>query len=261
MTHSDDLSKYLAPLGLGAWRYFPTVGSTNDIALKWAKQGAPDWALVVADAQTAGRGRNGRRWVTEPGHSLAVSLVLKLSPVEAVYFSRLAALGALGLIRAISGLGLDSTLKWPNDVLLCGSKVGGVLVEANWLSDQLEAVVIGLGVNIAPQSVPPTEMLRYPATAIESVLGERVDRWALLSEIVRAMQAYRAILAQDAFIEAWNTHLAWRDAWVRFQMTDEEPHTVRVIGILPDGRLSVETQDGKRMDVLTGEILIGDDYR
>lgn len=257
MTVPDDLTKYLDPLGLGAWRYFPVVGSTNDRALDWAKQEAPDWALVVADAQTAGRGRGGRRWVTAPGHSLAISLILRLSATEAEYFSRLAALGALGLIRALSGLGLVSTLKWPNDVLLAGCKVGGVLVEANWHADQVEAVVIGLGVNISPQSVPSSEVLRYPATAIETVLGNRVDRWALLSEIVRAMQDYRGIIADDAFIEAWNVHLAWRNEWIRFQMTDEDPQTVRLLGVLPDGRLSLQARDGKRIEAVAGEIILG----
>lgn len=259
MTHCDDLSKYLDPLDLGAWRYFPTVGSTNDIALDWAKQGEPDMALVVADEQTSGRGRSGRRWVTEPGHSLAFSLVVRPSCFEAAYFSRFAALGSLGLIKALSGLGLAAVLKWPNDVLLMEQKVAGVLVESDWQSDEAEAVVIGLGVNISPKSIPPPELVRYPATAIESVLGAKVDRWALLAEIIRAMRDYRAVIGEDAFVNTWNNCLAMRDTWVNFRMMDEEPQSVRVIGVKPDGRLSLETEDGRQIDALAGEILMDDD--
>ena len=259
MTHSADLAKYLDPLDLGAWRFYPTVGSTNDIALVWAEQGAPDWALVVADAQTSGRGRSSRRWVTEPGHSLAISLVVRLSEAEGSYFSRFTALGALGLIKTLSGLGLAAALKWPNDVLLMQQKVAGVLVESDWQSGVAEAVVIGLGVNIAPQSVPPADLLRYPATSIGSVLGTRVDRWAVLAEILRGMQEFRAIIEEGAFVDAWNSCLAWRDDWVRFRGIDEEPQVVRVIGVRPDGRLSLETQDGNQIDVLAGEILWGED--
>jgi BirA family biotin operon repressor/biotin-[acetyl-CoA-carboxylase] ligase len=259
MAHSADLAKYLDPLDLGAWRFYPTVGSTNDIALDWAERGAPDWALVVADAQTSGRGRSGRRWVTEPGHSLAISLVVRLSKDESLYFSRFTALGALGLIKALSGLGLAATLKWPNDVLLKGQKVAGVLVESDWQSGVAEAVVIGLGVNISPKSIPPAELLRYPATAIESVLGTSVDRWALLTEIILAMQEYRAIIGENTFVSHWNEHLAWRNDWVRFRIMEEEPQVVRVIGVRPDGRLSLETQDGNLIDALAGEILWGED--
>lgn len=257
MTDADNLTKHLDSLGLGAWQYYPVVGSTNDLALEWARQDAPDWALVVADAQTAGRGRGHRRWVTEPGHSLAISLVLRLSDFEVASFSRLAALGALGLIRALSDLGLVAKLKWPNDVLLENNKVGGVLVEAYWQAEQLEAVVIGMGVNVSVHSVPPPEVLRYPATAIETVLGASVDRWALLSDIVRGMQAYRTILADDRFIKAWNAHLAWRHEWISFQMTDEQPQIVKLMGVLPDGQLSLQTQDGKRIAATAGEIIIG----
>ena len=252
---NDQLSTYLTPLGLSDWRFYPEVGSTNDIALEWVRQGAPDWALVVADAQTAGRGRDGRRWVTEPGHSLAFSLALRLSPAETRHCSRLAALAALGLIGALSGMGLKATLKWPNDVLLSRRKVAGVLVEVSWQSDQVEAAVIGMGVNVSPQSVPSPGAVRYPATCVETILGARVDRWALLANTLRAMQDTRAILGEDAFIDAWNDHLAMRGELVGFQMRNEEPRLVRVIGVNSDGQLAMETQDGRQIDAPAGEIL------
>lgn len=259
MTPFDAIGSYLDQMDVSAWRYFPVAGSTNDMALNWAKQGAPDWALVVADAQTAGRGRAGRHWITEPGCALAFSLVFRLSPDEIANYARLAALGGLGLINALEGLGLKASLKWPNDVLLSGAKVGGVLVESSWLADQLEAVVIGLGVNVSFGSVPPTEKLRYPAIDIQSALERPVDRWLLLAQIVHGLRNYRNILAEDAFVVACNQYLSWRDEWVRFQMPGEQPQRVRIMGITSDGRLSVETQSGSKFEVLTGEIIMRND--
>jgi BirA family biotin operon repressor/biotin-[acetyl-CoA-carboxylase] ligase len=256
MTVPEDLSPYLDPLGLGAWRYLPVVGSTNDVAREWAAAGAPDWALVVADAQTAGRGRGERRWMTEPGCALAFSLVLRPTPTEVDYYPRFTALAALGLIRALSGLGLAAQLKWPNDVLLAGSKVAGVLVEADWQAAQGEAMVVGMGVDVSPGSVPPAHALRYPATAVEITLGAEVDRWALLAETLAAMREYRAILAQDALIEAWNAHLAMRGEWVRFQVHGESPQKLRVLGVHPDGQLLLAHTDGTLTQALSGEILM-----
>ena len=256
MVQTEDLSPYLDPLGLGAWRYLPVVGSTNDVAREWAAVGAPDWALVVADAQTTGRGRGERRWQTKPGGALALSLVLRPTPAEAKSFPRFTALAALGLIKALSGLGLAAQIKWPNDVLLAGRKVAGVLVEADWQSAQVEAVVVGLGVNVSPGSVPPADILRYPATAVEVALGAGVDRWVLLAETLVAMRDYRAILEQDALVEAWNAHLAMRGEWVRFQVHGEAPQKLRVLGVNPDGQLMLVHTDGTLTQALSGEILM-----
>jgi BirA family biotin operon repressor/biotin-[acetyl-CoA-carboxylase] ligase len=258
MTNSSDLSPYLRPLGLGVWRYFPQVGSTNDLALVWAREDAPDWSLVVADAQTAGRGRGQRRWVTESGGGLAMSLVLRPSQAEVDFFTRFTALAGLGLTQALSGLGLSAQIKWPNDILIASKKIAGVLVEADWESDRVEAVVIGLGVNVTPQAVPPKESLRYPATAVEILLRTPVDRWALLAEIIRAMRHYRTILTNPAFIDAWNEHLAFCNEWVDFRPTGGEIQRVKLIGVNLEGGLIVERENGTQAVFSAGEILMAD---
>ena len=93
----EKLAAGLEGLGLGAWQYYPSVGSTNDLALDWAHAGAPDWALVIADAQTAGRGRGDRTWETKPG-GLAISLVLRPTTQEIEHLTRFTALAGLGLL-------------------------------------------------------------------------------------------------------------------------------------------------------------------
>lgn len=253
-----DLSDTLRPLGLSAWRYLPVTGSTNDDALAWAREGALDWSLVVADAQTAGRGRGGRRWVTEPGCGLAFSLVVRPSPAEIQFFPRFTALAALGLISALSDLGVVAELKWPNDVLLGRKKVAGVLVEADWQDGQVSAVVVGMGVNVAPGSIPQIRSLRYPATAVETALGRPVDRWALLRDILSAMRDYRASLTEESFVDAWNTHLAFREEAVRIQMSESGSQCVKVVGVSADGQLVLEHETGDQFTAPAGEILMMD---
>jgi len=253
-----NLSAFLGPLELGEWQYYPEVGSTNDLALDWARKGAQDWSLVLADSQTAGRGREGRHWVTNPGSALAMSLVLRPTPEELAFFPRFTALVALGLIRALSGWGLGGTIKWPNDILLQGRKVAGVLVEADWQKNQAEALVIGLGVNVTPAAVPPPNELRFPATSLEEVLGKEVNRWHLLAEILHAIKRYRAILPTGAFMQAWNTHLAFKDEVINYRFPNGEVKAAKVIGVRPDGQLALNTTDGEMHSVVAGEIEVVD---
>ena len=122
------LQSILTGLPLGGLRYFDSIGSTNDEALAWARAGAPDYSLVVADTQTAGRGRLQRRWVTNPGAALAFSLVLWPAPQERQCLPRFSPLGAVAVRQALAVVfGLPAEIKWPNDVLLGRCKVAGVL--------------------------------------------------------------------------------------------------------------------------------------
>src|SRR5512141_2769024 len=112
----NELSAALAGLPLGGLRFFTTIGSTNDEALAWAAEGAPDQSLVVADEQTAGRGRAGRRWHTPPGAALAISLILRPTPVERTLPARTTGLAALAITQCCTAMNLQASIKWPNDV-------------------------------------------------------------------------------------------------------------------------------------------------
>jgi BirA family transcriptional regulator, biotin operon repressor / biotin---[acetyl-CoA-carboxylase] ligase len=258
LTMVDDSKRMniLEKLPLGAWQYYPVVGSTNDLALAWAKAGAPDWSLVLADAQTAGRGRSGRGWVTLPDSALAMSLVLRATPEEAADISRFTALAALGLIRALGGLGLQAQLKWPNDVFLAGKKVAGVLVEADWQGNHLAALVVGMGVNVGAASVPEAAQLKYPATSVADVYGAPVDRWALLGEIIREMVALRQRLTAESFTSDWNSALAFRGEWVYFRQPGAEPERIKILGVGSSGELNYETPERQQDRALAGEILM-----
>mgnify|MGYP002395868590 CR=1 FL=1 len=255
MVNQEKLAPYLEGLELGAWRYFHEVGSSNDHALAWASSGASDWSLVVADSQTAGRGRKGRRWVTTAGEALAMSLVLRPSEQEIAHFSRFTALAALGLIQALGKMGLQGEIKWPNDILLGKEKVAGVLVEADWQGNEMNGLVVGMGVNITQASVPERAQLRYPATSIEAVLGKKINRWRLLVDILSAMMTVRSYLSEDAFVREWNEKLAFRGDCVVFRLPGENPEPMRLVGVTQGGQLSLELTDGQRIEAVSGEIL------
>ena len=143
----------LRDLPLGGLRFFEEISSTNDVALEWASQGAPDLALVVAEGQTSGRGRAGRAWVTRPGTALAFSLVLQLSSGEEQNLPRFSGLGALAVASALQKWGLTAAVKWPNDILLEGRKVCGILVEAVWVGEKVERMILGIGINVTTEAV------------------------------------------------------------------------------------------------------------
>src|SRR5512146_539455 len=128
----NELKKALSKLPVGDVRYFDTIGSTNNEALAWATSGAKDLSLVIADEQSAGRGRLDRKWYTPKGTALAFSLILRPTAQENPYLTRMVGLAALAITDALQTRGLSAQIKWPNDVLLNGSKVAGILIESVW---------------------------------------------------------------------------------------------------------------------------------
>lgn len=249
------LADRLKLVSLGAWQYHPSVGSTNDLALAWADQGAPDMALVVADEQTAGRGRFQRHWVTNPGAALAFSLVLRPTRLEGQFPAHFAALGALAVCQVLaSDYGLPAQIKWPNDVLLLRRKVCGILVENSWQGDHLQVVVIGIGVNIIPAAVPPPEQVLFPATCVEAHLGRPVDRWAVLQEILLALIAWRGHLGQPEFLSAWQTALAFRGEWVRISATQGPDREGKLLGVDNAGNLRLLEQNGVESRIEIGDV-------
>ncbi len=232
-----EISAALADLPLGGLRFFSSIGSTNDEALAWAAVGARDLSVVVADEQTAGRGRAGRKWFTPRGSALAVSLILRPTPVERTLPGRITGLAALALVHCCRDLGLQAQVKWPNDVLVRGTKVAGILVESVWAGNQLDASVLGIGVNVAAAAVPPADQLAFPATSLEGELGHDVDRLDLLRNILAATMRWRAQIGAPQFVEAWEEALAFRGQQVAVGKDGEPPLNGTLLGLAPDGSL------------------------
>jgi len=245
----------LASLPLADLRYFDSIGSTNDEALAWATDGARDFSLMAADEQTTGRGRAGRKWVTPQGTALAFSLILRPAAAEADCPSLFTGLGALSLLSVLKKRGLKPQIKWPNDVLLNGKKVAGILAESVWTGNALDTVVLGMGVNVLAGSNPPDEELLFPATSVETELERPIEREELLRDILSALMAWRPKMSSGELVKAWEENLAFRGEQVEVWQGNEEPLTGRVIGLESDGSLRLLT--GKRDKIVTvqfGEI-------
>ncbi|GAB4396397.1 MAG: hypothetical protein OHK0052_17620 [Anaerolineales bacterium] len=249
------LAKLLDALPLGAWRYLKTTASTNDDAAHWVSAGAPDVSVVLAEEQTRGRGRLNRQWFTPPGSALAISIILRPRLAEAAHPARVTALGALAVCEMIAGVcGLQATIKWPNDVLLDGKKVCGVLNETQWLGEQPRAFVLGIGVNVLQSAVPPMNFLRYPATSLESACGNAPPRENCAAALLTALLRWREKLATDDFLAEWQARLHGRGNWVQILFDKQPSLRARIEGLEADGALRVQEDGGATRRIEFGEI-------
>src|SRR6185436_530378 len=201
------------------FEYFPTVGSTNDVASERCAGGDHEGVVFVADAQTSGRGRRGRTWFSPPGAGLYVSTVLaprrSADAERAMLLTTLAA--GVALVEGVrEATGLAPSLKWPNDLYAGRRKLAGILAEG-----AADAVVLGYGINVLSAAYPPE--LADRVTALESELGRAIDRGAVFAETLCALaRRYDDLLEGrfDAILDAWRalapsaqgTRVSWTSA-------------------------------------------------
>jgi BirA family biotin operon repressor/biotin-[acetyl-CoA-carboxylase] ligase len=249
-----ELKKTFSKLSLGDTRYFETIGSTNDEALAWAATDTPDLSVVVSDEQTAGRGRLGRKWFTPRGTALAFSLILRPKPEERPHLTRVVGLAALAVAEALRKHGLDARIKWPNDVLIHNQKVCGILIESVWSGEDVDCVVIGIGVNVLEGSVPPAEILLFPATSLEAELDEAPDRVEILHDILAALIELRPRIGTDEFLKQWEDLLALRDETVQVETEKIPQVTGQISGLDSDGSLKIRNEHGEFVTVRFGDV-------
>lgn len=226
------------------------VESTQPIAFALAADGVPDGTVVVADSQAAGRGRRGRAWLDEPGASLLASIVLRprLDPVRLPGLSLAAGVAvAEALTRAA---GVRPRLKWPNDVLVDGRKVAGILLESRFGDTERATTVVGIGVNLT-QRVFPAELAQR-ATSLWLSSGRRVDRDTLLAALLDSVAEWRGRLEREGFAPV-------RDRWRALSDTLGKVVSVDgVKGLAVDvdatGALVVDDGDGRRRLVFAGDV-------
>jgi BirA family biotin operon repressor/biotin-[acetyl-CoA-carboxylase] ligase len=230
--------------------------STNDEIRALAAQGEPEGVCVFAERQTAGRGRRGRAWWSVPGRHLTGSLLLRppLEPANAQHLSLLASLAAARAIRAATGL--EARTKWPNDVVLAGSKVGGVLVEMQAEPDRLVAATIGIGINVNGTVADLPDDPRATATTIEECLGAPADRLAVLCALLEEMDAlYDGYLARGPtpLLELWRGADTVLGRWVTAR-TPRGALEGRAIDVGPDGSLILAQGGGRTASVVAGDV-------
>lgn len=185
------------------------TGSTNDDAKQLARAGAPEGTVIVAERQTAGRGRRGRSWVTPPGTALTFSVVLRphIAPAQVplVVFLAAAAVrqAAAEVLEEAGGetAGPDVLIKWPNDVVVEDRKLSGILVEANADRDQVHWCIVGIGVNVNQQADDFPPDLRQQATSLRRLTGGSVAKDALLSRILSGLASRYEAAVNDGFAD------------------------------------------------------------
>jgi len=234
-------------------RYAPVVGSTQDLARAAADAGVADGTIFLADYQTAGRGRHGRRWLAAPGSALTLSILFRDARPEPAprLFTTMVAVALAGAIEEMVPT-LRPRIKWPNDVMLGTRKVAGVLAEAQWNGAAL-AIVVGLGVNV---NCTAAELAGVGNSATSLLLegGRPVHRGHLLTALVRALERARSLPAA-ALHAAWQARLWGRGQRLRLTdlALDEE---VVVLGVDEDGALRVRLADGRLRRTVTGELIV-----
>jgi BirA family biotin operon repressor/biotin-[acetyl-CoA-carboxylase] ligase len=231
--------------------YRERIGSTNDLAKKWAAQGMPEGLLVIADEQSAGRGRLGRGWWAPPGGALLSSILFRpsLPASRAQQLTMLCALAGAEAVEAVTGLRVD--LKWPNDLVLPESRLGesgwrklaGVLTETGFVGDKLTFVVVGMGLNVNMNLGNGPELL-VPATSLMGELGRPVDRLALLrAYLERVAWRYAQLKRGHSPHQEWADRLVTLGRQVSLRL-DERRLEGYAEGVGEDGALLLRTSDG-----------------
>ena len=239
------------------------VDSTNSYAKRLAEQGEPEGVLVVAERQTAGRGRRGRHWESPEGVNVFMTLILrpKLHPSM---ISGMTLLAALAIAKAIQEMvSVDVAIKWPNDVIVAGKKVCGILTEMSSEENFVHYGVVGMGINVNQSGFP--EELQGKATSLFLETGKKLDRCALAARTVTLFGAYYRQYEREgnlsAIVAEYNQLLANRDREVRVyygmveDAAEEDVRTGIARGIDREGALLVE-MDGREERIVSGEVSV-----
>lgn len=252
--------------GLGTQRfgrqvlYRESVGSTNDLAKEMAREGAPEGLLVIADEQTAGRGRLGRSWTTPRGSALAMSVVLRPA-FPAHHAHRITLAAAVAVAEAVGeAAGLPVGIKWPNDLLLSGRKFCGILTEMEAEQESIRHVICGIGINVnlEEQELPPE--LRGIATSLRVERGAALKRAALARAVLERLESAYDLVAAGRYPSLL-------DRWRRLSVTLGQPVSVTAVdgsssltGVAedldPEGALLVRTSGGLLHRVVAGEVTL-----
>lgn len=232
------------------------AASTNTIAMAMASEGAPEGAVVIAETQTAGKGRLGRRWLSPKGN-LYISIILRpaIPTYKAPLITLLGAVSTASAIRAECGL--PAGIKWPNDIFLSGKKVSGLLTEMSAEPDRVKHIVLGIGIDVNMDLLELPEEIRALTTTLSAEAGRRIDRVSLLRSLLREFEnRYRTFLSGDqAILEEWKRLNITTGRLVTVSGVNE---TVEGLadGIDAEGRLIIKRTDGTVRTVAAGDVTI-----
>lgn len=254
----EKVRRQLTPRRLGAkLHYFAELDSTNTRAREFAEAGAPEGEIIIADAQTHGRGRLGRRWESPARLNLYFSIILRptLAPVHAAQITLMAAVALAETLDSF--ITPSAEIKWPNDIVVGGRKLAGVLTEAACAGDAIEQVILGIGINVNYRRDEMPEEIRARATSLADLSGGFVERENVLARLIHALDRCYGVLEQsgfDALRPRWEARFALRGKLVRVEHLDQLI-VGRARGIERDGALVLEDERGALHSVYAGDVI------
>lgn len=256
MQSSEQFFKAITTTSIKEAQYLKSTASTNQVALDWLEEGAPDGAIVYADHQSSGRGRFDRHWVTEPDVAIALSIIVRPDPTEIDHLPLFSPLAAVALVNILaSQLGIVAEIKWPNDVLIHRAKTSGILTETVWRGSQLRGLVVGIGVNVFPHSIPPKDLLQFPATCLQDHTSHQIDRYTLVAQLINSFIHWRPKIGSLEFMNQWQKLLAFRGEKVYIKQKDGNIQLSGILkGITKTGDLEIQTEDNQIRLITAGDV-------
>jgi BirA family biotin operon repressor/biotin-[acetyl-CoA-carboxylase] ligase len=234
---------------------FKQTDSTNQQARMLADQGAPEGTVVVAESQTGGRGRRGRQWLSPAGQGLCLSIVLRppLTPAQA---PQITLMTAVAVARTLKNAGVRAHIKWPNDILVEGKKIAGILTEISTEMDQVDWVIVGLGLNVNTPADQMPAPIREFATSMQIQKGCSISRTGLLNDLLYSFEECYGQLKSEGFallMEQWRqmSDVIGRQVVVDVMGTR---HHGTVAAVDDDGVLILEDARGQIRRIFSGDV-------
>jgi BirA family biotin operon repressor/biotin-[acetyl-CoA-carboxylase] ligase len=237
--------------------YFSETDSTNRLAFRRAQEGADEGEIVVAESQTQGKGRMGRSWFSPPYSNLYLSVILKpkLPPASTPQLTLMAAVALAETVQSF--LAAPPAIKWPNDIMVGGKKLAGILTESSCDSDRVHFVIVGIGVNLNLQAERFPEDIRDRATSLLISTGRVVDRTAFAQQLIQDLDRCYGELESRGFpwiAGRWESFFELRGRKVRVEMAAQSlSGTAR--GIDGDGALILEEEGGRLRRIIAGDVI------
>jgi BirA family biotin operon repressor/biotin-[acetyl-CoA-carboxylase] ligase len=258
----DELRRARATARIGRTiHYFDSVDSTNTVARTLAADGAAEGTVVIAEEQTKGRGRLGRTWVSPPFRNLYISIILR-PPITATEAAQLTLVAGVAVAEAVCDWAPQVAIKWPNDIVIDGRKVAGILTEMEADDGRVHFVILGIGVNLnsAPEDFPPA--LRDTAGALCAAAGRPIDRVACAERLLSRLEERYDLFVSEGFAAIrplWESRSCLTGRQVETDAGGQRCHAV-VTGIADDGTLLLRGPAGQELRVVAGDVTVIDGY-
>jgi BirA family biotin operon repressor/biotin-[acetyl-CoA-carboxylase] ligase len=237
--------------------YFAQLDSTNSHARHLAERGSPEGEMVIAESQSQGRGRLGRVWISPPHINLYLSLILRprLPPVCAPQITLMAAVALADTIASFTPI--TPAIKWPNDILLEGKKVAGILSESSCISERIEFVILGIGVNLNYSIELMPEAIRNGATSLFIVNGQVIQRETFAKRLIQDLDRCYGELEESGFsaiAPRWEARFSLRGQKIKVEGSNQVL-VGTAAGIDRDGALIVVDEQGMPQRVVAGDVI------